>query len=97
MFSFPPEFDIWHTQNHWANEETTLRFIECIIIPYVQSMLAKNNTPDQGALVIFDVFKGHMGEAVQTLLEENGIFRVVVPNNCTDLFCFISLKCEQTV
>ena len=28
----------------------------------------------------------HMGEAAQTLLEENGLFRVIVPNNCTHLF-----------
>ena len=36
--------------------------------------------PVQAALVIFDVFKGHMGEAVQSLLEESRIFCVLVPN-----------------
>ena len=64
-FSFLAEFDVWNTPNHWANEDTTIRFIQRIILPYVQSVRAKNNTPDQAALVIFDVFKGHMGEAVQ--------------------------------
>ena len=52
----------------------------------MKAVRAENNTPDEGALVIFDVFKGHMGEAAQTLLEENGLFRVIVPNNCTHLF-----------
>ena len=85
-YSYPFEFDVWHTPNHLANEETTLRFITNIILPYVKAVRAKNNTPDQGALVIFDVFKGHMCHSVQTLLEENLIFRVIVPNNCTDLF-----------
>lgn len=56
QYSYPSGFDVWHTPNHWANEETTMRFINNIILPYVK---AKNDTPDQGALVIFDVFKGH--------------------------------------
>ena len=39
----------------------------------------------QAALVIYDVFKGRMGEAVQSLLEDNKIFHVTVPNNCSDI------------
>ena len=34
---------------------------------------------------IFDVFKGHMGKAVEILLEENKVFYVVILDNCTDL------------
>ena len=70
QYSYPPGFDVWHTPNHWANKETTIRFISNVILPYVKDIRAKNNTPDQEALVIFDVFKGHTGEAVQTLLEK---------------------------
>ena len=84
QYSYPPGFDVWHTPNHWANDETTMRFIGIVILPYVKAIRAKNDTPDQGALVIFDVFKCHTCEAVQTLLEKNRIFRVTVPNNCTD-------------
>ena len=32
---YPSEFDVWHTPNHWANEETTLQFIN-VILPYVK-------------------------------------------------------------
>ena len=32
---FPADFDVWHSPNHWANQETTLRFIHNII-PHVQ-------------------------------------------------------------
>ena len=78
QYSYPPGFDVLHTPNHSANKETTMRFISNVILPYVKAIRAKNNTPDQRALVIFDVFKGHTGEAVQTLLEENHIFRVTV-------------------
>lgn len=70
-FSFPTEFDVWHTPNHWANEDTTIQLIKRIILPYIKAVRAKCNTPDQAALVIFDVFKGHIGEAVHTLLEKN--------------------------
>ena len=94
QYSYPSGFDVWHTPNHWANEETTMRFINNIILPYVKAVRTKNDTPDQGALVIFDVFEGHMGEAVQTLLEENRIFSVIVPNNCTDLFQPLDLRPE---
>lgn len=69
QYSYPSEFDVWHTPNHWANEETTLRFIN-IIVPYVKVVQAKNGTPDQGAIVIFDVFRCHTGEVVQLLLDE---------------------------
>ena len=95
QYSYPPEFDVWHTPNHCAKEETTIRFINNVILPYVKAIRAKNNTPDQGALVIFDVFKGHTGEVVQTLLEENRIFSVTVPNNCTDLFQPLDLSVNK--
>ena len=37
-------------------------------------------TPDQVALVIFDVFKGHTCDSVHTLFESNRILQVHVPN-----------------
>ena len=94
-FTFLIELTVWHNPNHWANEDTTIWFIQYIILSYVQAVWAKSNTPDQAALVIFDIFKDHMGEAVHTLLEENKIFRVVVPNNCTDLFRPLSLSVNK--
>ncbi len=31
----PKGWDIWHSHNHWSNEETMKRYIEMIIIPFV--------------------------------------------------------------
>lgn len=90
-YSYPSGFDVWHTPNHWANEETTMQFTNNIILSYVKAVRAKNDTPDQGALVIFDNFKGHTGEA-----EENCIFSVIVPNNCTDLFQPLHLSVNKS-
>ena len=94
-FSFPSGFDLWHTPNHWANEETTIRLIKNVIIPYIRSVRDESSAPDQAALVIYDVFKGHMGEEVQSLLEDNKIFYVTVPNNCTDILQPLDLSVNK--
>ena len=36
-------------------------------------------------LVIYDTFKGHKGEQMQTLLNDNHIVSVIFPANCNDL------------
>ena len=82
---FPANFDVWHLPNHWANQETALRFIHNIIIPYVQKTQSEMKlSPTQPALVIFDVFRGQTVPEVLELLEENHIYVVFVPSNCTD-------------
>lgn len=82
--SFPPDWHITSTANHWSNEETMEAYVQKIILPYVEKMrnqlgLERNHC----ALVIFDVFKGQCTEKILTLLEEN-ILYVTVPSNCTD-------------
>jgi len=80
---FPSGSDIWHTLNNRAYKETTPRFIENWILLYNGDVCRKSSTPDQFALVIFDVFKGHVW---QCILENNKILQVHAPNSCTDLF-----------
>ena len=41
-----------------------------------------SSAPDQA---IYDVFEGHMGDKVQSLLEDNKIFYITLTNNCTDI------------
>ena len=54
--------DNWHityTANHWANEETSLAYIEKILTPYVNQKRRELSLDIQHpALVIFDRFKG---------------------------------------
>ena len=78
---FPSEYDIYHNPNHWANEECALRFIEKIILPYIKAIREEINKPSQTAI---DVFKVQTTAAVYSLLEENGIVYVTIPNGCTD-------------
>lgn len=79
-FTYPSGFDVWHS----PNQETSLCFIEKIIMPFIDDVCRKLGTPEQKALVIFDVSRGQTGERVQALLESN-IIRVLAPGNCTDI------------
>lgn len=33
--TFPEGWDVWHSENHWSNEDTMKRYIERIIIPFL--------------------------------------------------------------
>ena len=44
-YTFPEGFDIFHTPNHWANEETCLWFFENIILPYVKHVRNEMGAP----------------------------------------------------
>ena len=81
---FPAEFDIFHNSSHWANEETAIRFIKQIIVPYVTKTRELLDAPNQTVMVLFDVFKGQTTPAVYEALEENKIVYVTVPGGCTD-------------
>ena len=83
--NFPSDWHLTYTANHWANKETSIAYIENIIIPYVRKerpLLGLSN--DQCALVLFDVFKAQCTNKVLKKLEDNNILYVTVPNNCTD-------------
>ena len=60
-------------------------YIKKIIIPYVDSKRKELKvSSDQPALAIYDVFKGQQTEYIAKLLEQNNIYVVSVPANCTD-------------
>ena len=83
-FRFPPGWDITHTENHWSNEISTLRFIRQILIPYFKEQrtqlgLAANHP----ALVILDCFNAHRTDKVKQLFQDSNINIIFVPGNCT--------------
>ena len=56
--TFPPGWHVTCTQNHWANEVTTLQYIDKILLPYVnQKRKDLNLATNHSCLVIFDKFK----------------------------------------
>lgn len=59
--SFPDDWDVYHTDNHWSNEGSMLRFVEEVIVPYCKATREKLKlADDQPALAIFDAFAGHL-------------------------------------
>ena len=94
---FPNGCDIWHTPNHWANSETSIRFVKNIIIPYVCETRKRLELDEEHmALVIFDTFKGQTVEDVQSLLAKNNLLSVIVPSNCTDLLQPLDLSVNKS-
>ena len=82
---FPSDWDVTYTSNHWANESTSISYLENVIVPYVKrERKALNLKDDHSALALFDVFKGQCTSQVIKILEENNILYVTIPNNCTD-------------
>ena len=76
-FSFTCEFDVFRTPNHWANEDTCIRFTESILNSYITRICAEMDSPHQPALLIMDKFRGQMTAPVHEDLEDNKILVVV--------------------
>lgn len=80
----PEDWDIWHSPNHWADESTTLRYIDKILKAAVNTIKQELCLPEiQKCLLIWDVFCAHRTENVLQKLAEEGIECVFVPANCT--------------
>ena len=57
---FPQGWDVWHSSNHWSTEDTMLRYVDTVLLPYVQATRCNPSlSSDYPALAIFDVFAAH--------------------------------------
>ena len=82
---FPDDWHITYTPNHWANELTTIDYIQKIILPYICRKKKEMNLPaNQHSLCIFDNFKAQLTAGVLGLLKSNKVETVFVPPNTTD-------------
>jgi len=59
LSDFPEDWLVTCTENHWANEKTTIGYIYKILLPYVKQKKREelNFHSDHPALVVFDRFK----------------------------------------
>ena len=82
---FPSGWHITCSENHWSNESTMKAYIQRILLPYVREKRKELKlAADYPALVIFDKFTGQGTENLLNILEDNNIYFVMVPANCTD-------------
>jgi hypothetical protein len=69
--TFPPGWDIHHSENHWSTEATMLHFIDYVLVPYVQSTKQELGLDkDHFSLALFDVFAAHRCKSVLEALEK---------------------------
>ena len=95
---FPKGWDVTCTPNHWCNEETTIRYIQIIIIPYVRTTRENLGLPKTfPALMIFDEFTGQTTNQVLEFLEKNNLYYIIVPPNCTDKLQPLDLSVNKSV
>uniref|UniRef100_A0A1X7VS52 Uncharacterized protein n=1 Tax=Amphimedon queenslandica TaxID=400682 RepID=A0A1X7VS52_AMPQE len=60
-YSFPCEWNVTHSDNHWSNENTMLTYLETIIIPYVESVRERLGLDEnQSASAIYVHFKANL-------------------------------------
>ena len=82
--TFPSSWNITHSDHHWSTESTMLEFLNCVIVPYVNSTRVNFELPEnQVALAIFDVFAAHQCPSVLKKLSDNHIHQIFVPACCT--------------
>ena len=75
-----------------------LCYIEKVILPYFKQVRDKKGLPDTHPfLCIYNVFRGHKQDEVQTLMEENKILTVYVPSNCKDLLQPLDLSVNKAI
>ena len=84
-YKLPADWDVTYTPNHWANEETSLQYLQKIVIPYIKRKREELGLSiSHPALVLFDHFKGQTTEECLKFLEDHQIHHVLIPENCTD-------------
>lgn len=83
--TYPKDWYLTYTENHWSNEQTMLGYLHNILIPYVEATRVELKlSKTHSCLVLFDSFKGQTTDNFFKVLEENNILIVEVPPNCTD-------------
>jgi len=69
--AFPQGWDVWHSENHWSNEDTMVHYIEKVVVPFfAQKRKALKLEETHPALVLYDSFRGQTTETIGTLVGE---------------------------
>ena len=78
-FSFPLDWSITNSENHWSTEATMIKYLEDVIVPFV--IKTRENlgvSQSQPALAIFHHFKGQLTSSITSILEQNNIHSVLI-------------------
>ena len=85
--SFPDNFNLTFTPNHWSSEDKVMEPLEKVVFPFIVEKRKELSLPDgQKAILVVDVFKGQKTERVQHLIANNNCVCVFVPANMANYF-----------
>ena len=83
---FPDDWDVTFTETHWSNELSMLRYIDNVILPYVNEV--REELPfdriNPKAIAIFDIFAAHRTDSLLEKLKSHDIQPLFVPAAYTD-------------
>ena len=93
--SVPASWDLWHSENHWSNEE---RYIEKITVLFLDAKRAGLHLEkSHPALAIYDRFQGQTTPRFSSLLKEHNIISAQVPAQCTEKLQPIDVSVNKPV
>ena len=82
---FPHDWHVTFSVNHWSNEDTMKDYIRKVLLPCIEAKRQELQfAEDYPALVIFDNFKAQCTYEILKMIDDNQIYVVLIPPNCTD-------------
>ena len=96
-FTFPSNFHVTFTPNHWSNLEKCEDLFKVIIFPYFSTKKKELGYPeDQRSLIIVDTFKGQGNEEMKRLCAKNNCDLIIIPHNLTNKFQPLDISINQS-
>ena len=83
---FPDGFSLSVKEKHFSNTQESIKFLEEIVIPFVDRKRSELKNPSQAAWLMWDVFRGQKTTPVLDILKENNIVTEYVPNNMNNYY-----------
>ena len=94
--NFPQEFSLSVNEKLYSSEKESLKFLEDVILPYIQNERQKLGSESQKALLIYDVYRGQTTDRFLDALKENNIVASKVPQNMTHLYQPLDLTVNKS-
>ena len=97
VVAFPCGWDVWHSSNHWSNEDAIKRYLDTITIPFVNEQCKKLLlSSTHQALVSFDGLRGQNTTEFLSILEKKQQL-CRIPHNCTDKLHSLTISVNKSM
>ena len=81
---FPPRWDVTHTESHWSNSDSMVRYVEKILSPYFEKARKRLGLEDtHKGLCVYDVYRAHRTDEFRRKLDCSNLIGIQVPPNTT--------------